>query len=217
MKLSILIATQGRRNPKFRHLLRKLMKQVNKHKGEIEVVAYWNNGELPIGVIRQELVQNANGEYVCFIDDDDDIPDYYCDEIIKALGRDYVGFEARIFTNGIQQKPAYHSLKYNVWTEDDKGYYRGVTHLNPILREIALKGTFTGLGIGEDADWARSIRHLPLDEKYIDKVMYYYYHDMHDSSFGGEELPKGNYHRPQINRPYFRYHPDSKKASRESD
>lgn len=216
MKLSILIATQGRRNDQLRRLLAKLMPQVRKHKGEIEVVAYWNNGEKPIGIIRQELLEEARGEYVCFIDDDDDIPDYYCDEIIKALGKDYVGFQVQVFSDGVELKPSYHSLKHADWHETDQAFYRRVTHLNPVLTRMARFGTFTENGIGEDADWARDVSKIVTSENYIDKVMYMYHHDREDTSFGGAIFSKRTrYTRPELNYKHFRYHPSSKLSNKE--
>lgn len=211
LMLSILIATQGRRQQKFEQLLKKLTDQAELYKGQIEIVAYWNNGELPIGVIRQKLVEAAQGEYICFVDDDDDVPSYYCREIIEALKHknDYVGFQVQFFNNGVEGLPVYHDLKYPVWQEDHKGYYRGVTHLNPIRRSIALKGTFTVLGAGEDADWARSIRHLVHTQTYIDKIMYRYYHDADDTSFGGYNFEQQDYARPEFNYDHFRYHPEN--------
>ena len=215
-KLSILIATQGRRNLKFTNLIREVMRQVRVYRGKIEVIAYWNNGELPIGTIRQQLIEEAKGEYVCFIDDDDEIPDYYCKEILAALGKDYVGFHVKLFNNGVEQRPVFHSLRYQVWTEDDDGFYRGVTHLNPLKREIALQGDFTAQGAGEDAIWAKSIIHLVKTENYITKIMYYYHHNKNDTSFGGDwTYRKTGYRRPIMNHVYFRWHPDSKEVSKE--
>lgn len=210
-RLSILIATQGRRNPKFRILIQRLMQQVRKHRGEIEVVAYWNNGEQPIGKIRRDLVEDAQGEYVCFVDDDDAVPDYYCDEIIKALGKDYVGFKVKLFNDGVEMPTAYHDLQYQVWTDDENGYYRGVTHLNPIRRSLAVLGSFEAMGAGEDAQWARSIMPYVKEQNYVDKIMYFYYHDKEDTSFGGDHHPTNKpYRRPKIEYKYFRYHPNSK-------
>lgn len=218
-KLSILIATQGRRNPKLRLLLAKLMPQVKKAKGDVEVIAYWNNGETTIGDIRKSLLHNAKGEYICYIDDDDMVPDYYIKEILKAMGHDYIGFKVQLFENGVENKPAYHSLRWRIWEEDDAGFYRGITHLNPIRRDIALQGDWMRMeGMGEDFEWAKSIAYLPKHEHFIDKVMYIYNHDMQDTSFGGDFEPRrSGYKRPKINYEHFRWHPKSKLLSKEAE
>lgn len=213
MKLSILIATQGRRNGKFVALVESILTQFTTT-NEIEIVAYWNNGEVSIGEIRDALIQEAQGEYVCFVDDDDGVPDYYCAEILANLGKDYVGFEVELFEKDRLMPRVFHSIRYGVWHQDDQGYYRGITHLNPIRREIAIQGYFGRQGLGEDEEWARTVSPLARTENYISKIMYYYRHDADDTSFGGSHRAKGAYARPEIEHPNFRYHPKSKRRTR---
>ena len=209
--LSILIATIGRRNDRFLSLCDSLAPQLVEK--PVEVIAYWNNGELSIGDIRQKLLEEATGEYVCFIDDDDRVPSYYCEAILQALGKDYVGFELELFNEEKKMPRVYHSIKYGVWHQDEHGYYRGVTHLNPIKREIALRGRFGRQGSGEDETWARMVTPLIRTENYIDRIMYYYHHDRADTCFGGSQEIKGNYQRPVLKYGGFRYHADSKEVS----
>lgn len=212
-KVSILIATQGRRNDKFQALVRELLRQFSTT-NDFEIVAYWNNGEKSIGDIRQALLEEAKGEYVCFIDDDDWVPDWYCAEILNHLGKDYIGFEVELFEKDHKMPRVFHSIRYGIWHQDDQGYYRGITHLNPIRREIALQGKFGQQGLGEDEDWARTISPLVRTENYIDKIMYYYRHDADDTSFGGQRQKPQTYTRPVIDHPNFRYHPLSKTKGR---
>lgn len=205
-KLSILIATIGERNERFMKLLAKIMSQAEKHGNKIEVLAYWNNGERPMAEIRQTLVDEAFGEYVCFVDDDDDLPDYYCDEIIKATEKnpDYVGWQQQLWHNGEKMKPTFHSIKYEKWSEDDNGWYRDISHLNPIKRDIALKVKFgTPKGEAEDAPWASRIRPLIKTEEYIPKVMYHYIHNQLDSKWRGDVSV--GYTRPEVNYKNFRF------------
>lgn len=208
IRLSILVATVGRRNDKFVALMRHLMPLT---KGlPIEVVAFWNNGERPIGHVRQALLEESRGEYVCFIDDDDWVPDWYCTEIMNALGRDYVGFELALFEKDKKMPRVFHDIKYGLWHEDDKGYYRGVTHLNPIKRNLALLGKFGEQGSGEDESWARVVAPHVKSQVYIDKVMYHYRHDSDETMFGGKTRPEQKYYQPDFTHPHFRYHQKSK-------
>lgn len=217
-KLSILIATLGRRNEKFHGLLNQLLPQLDDTLGEVEVVAYWNNGEKSIGEIRQALLREAKGDYVCFVDDDDMIADDYCIQILNALGKDYVGFKVQLYNDGKRMPVSYHSLKYEKWSQDWEGYYRNVTHLNPIRREIALKGKFSRDGAGEDHSWAEMVAPYTKTENFIDKVLYFYYHNYEDSSFGPDNRPKPTkeFTRPVVNYKHFRYHPNSNLTSRET-
>lgn len=207
-QLSILIATIGRRSEKFLELVGKLLEQEKDF--PIEIVAYWNNGELSIGEIRQRLLESAKGEYVCFIDDDDKVPDYYLAVLLGNLGKDYVGFEVELFNKGRRMPRVFHSIRYTNWHQDDDGYYRGVTHLNPIRRELALLGDFGLEGSGEDQSWSIAVTPHVKTENYIELVMYRYMHDSEESSFGPTKHPPGQYTRPALKHPKFRYHPNSK-------
>lgn len=206
-KLSILIASLGRRHKQLQELLDGLMPQVDKFKGNIEVIVYRNNGKQSIGEYRQALLEEAKGRYVCFVDDDDKVPDYYCEEIMNALGKDYVGFKVLLTNNEIERPPVYHSIRYSGWYQDARGYYRGVTHLNPIKRSIALKGDFRNTnGSGEDEIWAVQVRPFVKTENYIDKFMYYYRHNTEDTHFGGVAPKWGlDYPQPIIKSKNFRW------------
>ena len=67
---TVCIATLASRDAKFRDLMGTLLPQAEAA-GGIEVVACHNNGEQPLGDIRQALLMAAAGEYVSFLDDDD--------------------------------------------------------------------------------------------------------------------------------------------------
>lgn len=205
VKLSILIATLGERTNRFVALMIELLKQKT---DEVEILAYWNNGERPLGEIRQALVDNAKGEYVCFVDDDDRLPEYYVKEILKAIKKkpDYIGWQMQLYHDGQKMKPTYHSLQYKKWHEDDKGYYRDISHLNPIKRNIAKKVSFVvEKGTAEDAPWAQKVRKFVVTEEYIDKPMYFYWHETHESRWRGEGLQHHNHTRPEPLNGNFRY------------
>lgn len=215
-KLSILIATVGQREERFLNLIEELLKQAHQHEGEVEILVYWNNGELPMGEIRQKLVEEATGDYICFVDDDDRVPEYYVEAILDAIkdNVDYVGWQMQLYTNGEPAKPTYHSLVYDSWHEDDNGYYRDVSHLNPIRHAIALKVSFeTPTGSPEDFIWTKRIAPYLKTEAYIDKIMYFYQHSPSDSIWNGKLEHGKRYIRPSIVDPNFRYHPSSKEAA----
>lgn len=210
-RLSILIPTVGERDERFRQLVADLEPQVRAHNGQIEVLVYWNNFEKPIAAIRQALVEGARGEYTCFVDDDDKVPPYYCDRIIKAIqsGPDYVGWRMQLWIDGQKMKPTFHSMRYDRWFDDAHGYYRNTSHLNPIKRSIALQVPFTGHDGPEDVSWARRVAPLVKSEQYIEEPMYFYYYNTQDSIWRGGKMPNRKYSRPALGE-CFRYHPDCK-------
>lgn len=217
-KLSILIPTVGERDDRFKKLVETLSPQVQKHKGRVEVVVFWNNFDTPLAEIRQALVNEARGEYISFIDDDDSVPEYYCDRILAATKTrpDYIGWRMQLWFNGQKMKPTYHSIEYTEWSDDGDGYYRNASHLNPVKRSIALQVPFHQgddkfYGTAEDYSWSQRVAPLLKTEEYIEDVMYFYYANTNDSIWRGDKVPKQNYIRPPL--PVrFRYHPDSKPA-----
>lgn len=214
VKWSILIPTVVVRDEVFSRLVDCLAPQIEKYGGKIEVVVFWNNFERQLGELREMLVNEANGEYVSFIDDDDLVPEYYCDEIYPLLdGVDYVGYQLAFYTNGVLQKPVIHSIQNPGWVDDGPQYLRRVTHFNPIKRELARMGGYGQSdyrrNIAEDAVYARNLDQLVKTEHYIPRIMHYYYQT--DSHMWSKFNPaSGDFRRPKLPR-YFRFHPDSTK------
>lgn len=193
-KLSILIATVAARNEQLKNLVGLLEPQLTK---DVEVLVYWDNFETKIGPKRQTLLEAATGDYVCFIDDDDEIPPYYLSEILPLLdGVDYIGWRQQLFHDGERMKPTFHSLKHTV-SEDDNGWYRDISHLNPIKRKLALKGRFDRTS-PEDSDWANQLKGVPKTEHFIDKVMYNYKHSTEGSLWDKTNAPLQDATKPTL-------------------
>lgn len=176
MKWSILIATvSSRRETLSSGILSRLLPQVEQYDSDIEVLVCEDDFVRSLGEVRQALIEASKANYVNFVDDDDDVPDYYCDRAYSLMdGVDYIGWRMQHYTNGVPSKPTYHDLAYDGWWDDEHGYYRDVSHLNPIRRELALKVSFAGT-YGEDARWAQEMNGIPVTSHYIPEVMYHYY------------------------------------------
>jgi hypothetical protein len=208
LKWTILVATLGQRGDRFTQLMNWLLPQVEQACGAVHVTALWNNGERPLGHVRQDLIESTSSEYVSFFDDDDKVPDYFVSEILPLLdGVDYVGWRMQCVMNGVPLKPTFHSLRYGRWYDDDHGYYRDLSHLNPIRREHALRVDYRTVGKPEDVAWVDRLRALGIvkTEHYTDRVMYFYHANSNDSTWRGVTT-RGTYTRPEIDSPYFTYH-----------
>lgn len=211
---TILIATLGQRQERFQRLLQFLLPQVEEASGRVNVLAYWNNGERPLAEVRQALVDDADGTFVSFVDDDDLVAATYVPRILAAMndGIDYVGFRLQCYVDGAPLKPTYHSLKYPQWYDDERGFYRDVSHLNPVRRELALKADFRKTTPPEDVAWADQLRGILKTENFVNDVMYQYYSSSTDTTWrpGSVQVPRvGQYFRPAVSSPYFRYHSES--------
>lgn len=148
---------------------------------DCELLTDVDNGEASIGQKRNRLMQRATGDYVCFIDDDDKVPDDYVSQILAALetSPDCVGFNLAYVENGIAKGTAIHSLRYQKYGQRKSThgwtiFERTPNHLNPIRRELALQVGFPDKNHGEDSDFAATIRPLLKTEVFIDQVMYHY-------------------------------------------
>jgi len=87
MKLSILIPTLSGRTEQCLSLVDRLLDQIEKNSYPVEVVTLYDEGQKSIGTKRNELIQMAKGEYVCFVDDDDDITSNYIELLMEGINK----------------------------------------------------------------------------------------------------------------------------------
>lgn len=178
----------------------------------VEAVVLWNRGRRKLGEYRTRLLNDAAGEYVSFVDDDDRVPDYYVAEVLRALEfrPDQVGFKVEFKDIDGQVRSAGsvtiadHSLRHGRWYETRTSFFRDVSHLNPIRRELALTGSFEGT-YAEDVAWANTVRSHVSNEVYVDRVMYFY--DFSQSKSIRHGKPGDG--TPPVLPAGFRYHPES--------
>jgi glycosyltransferase involved in cell wall biosynthesis len=144
----------------------------------VEILCQIDNGEATIGQKRNDLLSNAKGEYLCFIDDDDRISSNYISLVLEAIQKnpDCCSLNGLIITNGINPKNFIHSIKYNSWYEENNIYYRPPNHLNCIKSQIAKQFKFPCISNGEDRDWSMQIASSGLlkTESEINETIYYY-------------------------------------------
>ncbi len=183
VKLSILITTIDKRSGQFANLYRKLLDQIQtlhlEH--QVEVLFFKDAQTYKVGYKRNALIAGAKGDYVCFLDDDDDICDQYVKLIYEALKTN----PDCVSCTGIMYKPKHtpqkfvHSLKYHNSFVENQVAYSPVYHLNPVRREYALQAKFPEQNYNEDTTWARRLYDLNLlkTEVEIHEPYYFYHHD----------------------------------------
>lgn len=174
VKLSILICHLPERQKEIDRLLGILHKQ---DQSNVEILI--NETDCSVGMKRNKLLSNAKGAYVSFIDDDDEVPEYYISEIIHAIEKekpDCVGIVGEM-RQSIGSFLFKHSIEYVSWyTGADGVFYRTPNHLNPIKRGIAEAiGFDSSMSYGEDRKFSDRVRpHLKTEVYIRDKIMYYY-------------------------------------------
>jgi len=183
MRLSILICSIVERAAKLQNLMLLLRKQVGpiengvgQEVSEVEILTSVDNREKSIGCKRNELVAAAHGDYVAFIDDDDEISGDYVVSVLGAIrgDPDCCGIEGVITFGGGSGRIFTHSLDYDGWFEHGGVYYRTPNHLNPIRRELALLAKFPEINHGEDKSFSDLILPLLNTESYINHPIYFY-------------------------------------------
>lgn len=181
MRLSVLICTIPRRDQLLKNLKSSLVQQTNGY--DVEILSDNQGGT--IGAKRQRLLEASTGDYVCFIDDDDDINPQYIKLIFALLGTcDVIGFEGEITTNG-RNKKRFTISKEHPYEEKNGIYYRYNNHLSPIRREIALMIGYKDISFGEDFDYAMRLKESGLikTEAYIYTPMYFYRYNTYKKSY----------------------------------
>lgn len=177
---SILILTLESRKDDFEYIYNKLNSQIQNLNliKDVEILYFSDNKENSVGYKRNELLSRSKSKYISFVDDDDDVSDFYVKYIYDLLleDNDCVSLNGIITFEGRNPKKFIHSLKYNSYFEKDGIYYRPPNHLNTIKRELVEKIKFPDINKGEDTDWAMNICKSGLlkTESVLDKVVYYY-------------------------------------------
>lgn len=209
MKLSVLMASHVSRVDGLRNVAAMLAPVPE----TAEVVVLWNRGR-PIGELYRDLVADARGEYMCFVDDDDRVAPHYLPTLLAAVqsNPDYVGF--RVEVNDLSPNPinqrwrryeAEHSLRNRGWSQQGNKFLRDVSHLNPIRTELARRVSFPD-GRSLDHDWAKAVRPSVKSEVFIDDVLYFY-------DYNAAKSVRPEHDSRRVERPVlpagFRYHPNS--------
>ena len=175
IKLSILICTLPNRDAE---IIKELHRQAE---GEpVEILYLGDNKKRTVGQKRNDLLRLAQGEYVVFVDDDDEVSKGYVKEILQALGPnpDCVSFGVVIRENFNKGKPVKFGTAYD---DADMGthYQRAINHLMPVKRSIALKVMFPEKSFAEDADYAIRLKPLLVTEVKITRTLYWYNYSDH--------------------------------------
>ena len=167
--------------PKRANLYNSLISELNKQikncnaENKIEILTETDNGENSVGKKRNNIIDKAKGEYVCFIDDDDMITEIYVSKTLKALETkpdvvELVGFLPKY------NLPFIHNLNCGGHFKKDGIQFRTPNHLNTIKTEIARQVRYQEISHGEDQDYSHRLwaSELMKTESLIGERMYIY-------------------------------------------
>ena len=199
IKLSILILSIPSRIKQLETLLEKLENQFDDDR--VEILVMLDNKSFHIYEKRNELLDMARGEYLCFLDDDDNVADNYIPSILDVLDNetpDVICFKQHCNDNGAEFDVVF-DIDHN-WDPMDQLQFNGVGfndlkrppfHMCPWKSEIAKAEKFTenydaqGQSC-EDSDWLLRLYPQVKEQIFIDDCLHHY----HYSSEGTESILK---------------------------
>lgn len=184
MILSILICSLNKRFGMLGRLLSHLEHQINEAnaKDTVEVLVKLDGGERSTGKKRDELLREARGRMIVFIDDDDLISGEYISEILKAAESDpdAIGICGTMTVDGGNLRNWFISkdLPYQSCRDQhgNEFFQRYNNHLSPVRRSIASQIGFPDQYQFEDFHYAKRLHESGLikTEVVIKKPIYHY-------------------------------------------
>lgn len=179
MILSILICTLPNRRSMFEVLYGKVLLQLALCNSTNLVEVLWDDStNIPTGRKRNMLIDKSKGDFIVFIDDDDEISDDYISSILEAINKnpnaDCIGLEGYITFDGGRRKDWSISINHGHWHETPTHYLRTPNHISPVKRSIAAQCKFPEISYGEDMEYSKRIFPLCKTEIYINKNLYHY-------------------------------------------
>lgn len=182
--LSILIPTVPERMSFLNRMINELEKQCESH--PVEILVLLENKKRTIGDKRNILIEQAKGNFVVFVDDDDRIESNYVSSLCSAIHEtpnvDCIVFDVLVNFNNQFSKVCKYGKEFE-HGEDEKYYYRKPNHLMCYSKKIASAHKFLNISYGEDDEWGRRISADIINQKRLPNVLYYYDYVPKDSSW----------------------------------
>lgn len=173
--LSVLIADIASRREMSWKLFDKLAAQAAGL--PVEILLLLDNRQRSVGKKREALIEIAKGDYVAFVDDDDDVSDDYiraiC-EVLMQVSPDVVVFDSICTLNDGPDVRVSHDFTHPDEQYNPAGFKRGAWHIHAWDRYIASQYRFPDTNKGEDEAWLKRVRGLVQSYAKIDKPLYHY-------------------------------------------
>lgn len=165
-------------------LIDKIEKQIKQNNLEkkVEHLVLVDNKVRTVGRKRDNLVQSAVGQFVAFVDDDDDISDDYVIELVNAIKNnpdvDVITFKQNCFIENYPKSVVVFGLG-----NDNEPYVPNTTfkrspyHVCAWNRKLAQKYNVPSNNICEDYGWVSHLWREAKTEFFIDKPLHAYIHN----------------------------------------
>jgi hypothetical protein len=145
----------------------------------LEHLVLFDNRSMTIGEKRQALLDSARGDYVAFVDDDDDVSDDYVASLAAGMrtGVDVVTFLQKAVING-----EVGHVDFRVSHLADEPWRAGTTakrrpwHVCAWKRDLVKDCRFLFCNYGEDAAWVAQACQLVSQGVHVPRVLHTYSH-----------------------------------------
>jgi hypothetical protein len=176
IKLSILTPSVPARLAKVGKLVDRIAEQI----GELPVehLILTDNKRRTIGEKRDALLRLARGEYVAFVDDDDNVTGDYVARILAAIptGPDVVTFRQSAVYNGQHSTVVFRLGQDNGPFEPNGITRRNAWHVCAWRRDLAIRSAFPASNYGEDWAFAGPLCAAAKTEVHVPEVIHFYSH-----------------------------------------
>ena len=203
MVLSILIPSIPERREQLLSLTGKLYRQIlalqdtHPSLGSVELIIddskKFTDGGLSIGEKRNALLQRASGEYLCFLDDDDEPTPNYIEQLVRMCneGNDIVTFRCLV------KNDHYWSLidmslvnEVNEEVNPNSVIKRTPWHVCPVKRALIWHIPFTAVNHNEDWSWMAIVLTCIKTESHTDMILTQYNHS--EAGSEADRIVRGN-------------------------
>lgn len=167
LTLSILICAveTEERKINLKKLVAELHRQISKNYAEemVEIIIDSDNMQKSVGQKRNDLIEKAQGEFICFIDDDDFVDENYLSSILYHLnsGVDILLIGIKHIQDGVIKTKIIPSLYIDNMNTGEAVMKTNHFHLCPHKKSIAKNVLFEGLNFAEDMVYSQKmVKHI---------------------------------------------------------
>lgn len=173
MKLTVAICGLEERLESLKKIYKKLISQ---SQGKpVEVICVIDNRNITLGAKRNISLDRAKGEYISFVDDDDDISNSYIDLILQwAYDCDVLTYKTQYWSNGNKGNVVFYSTRITEQRNLPDRFERFANAICCWRTEFARQVRYSDITFGEDTDFGLRAIALNPNEKFINAVMYHH-------------------------------------------
>tara|TARA_R110000868_G_scaffold323015_1_gene583944 strand:- start:48 stop:632 length:585 start_codon:yes stop_codon:yes gene_type:complete len=185
--LSILICSVDveERKDKLKKLIYELHRQISKNYAEeiVEIIVDTDNMNKSVGQKRNDLIKKAQGEFICFIDDDDFISENYLSIILNHLNSeiDILLIAIEHIENGVNKPKIIPSLYIDNLNTGEAVFKTNHFHLCPHKKSIARNVLFECVNFAEDMLYSQKMVNHIINSHTIYEPIYIYFDNLEKS------------------------------------